>query len=228
MPIRLLLNKRGIPVAPSNIMISVVMLWLILVNISVPGPSNAYACNTRNGLLTPPNHSPNTTHTKTTTTNIIESCMTTYKNPALTVDALTVVEKQGKHHILLIKRGNEPYKGMWAFPGGFVDYNEDPETAVLRELKEECHVTGSQPALVTVSGAPGRDPRKHTVTVAYAVRVDDWEPLLAGDDAAHAELVPLEDVMGGREKLAFDHGAIVEKFLSWWRRNRQFFDTEGE
>lgn len=97
-----------------------------------------------------------------------------YKTPSLTVDA--IVTRANKlatsHEILLITRGRDPFKGHYAFPGGFVDYGEDPCSAVTRELNEECNIKGSDPVLITVQGAPNRDPRRHTVTIAYHVTVD--------------------------------------------------------
>ena len=69
----------------------------------------------------------------------------------------------------MITRGRDPFKGSLAFPGGFVDYNEDPEHCVVRELKEETGVEGSNVELVTVSGRPGRDPRGHVVSIIYKV-----------------------------------------------------------
>ena len=98
-----------------------------------------------------------------------------YKVPNLTVDAIVtkplakVGEGQSAHQILLITRGRPPFLGCFAFPGGFVDYGEDPKHAVIRELKEECQIEGLEPELITVSGAPDRDPRKHVVTIAYHV-----------------------------------------------------------
>ena len=63
----------------------------------------------------------------------------------------------------------ELLKGSLAFPGGFVDYNEDPDDACLRELKEECNIEGYEPKLVTVAGNPKRDPRKHIISIVYHV-----------------------------------------------------------
>ena len=97
-----------------------------------------------------------------------------YKVPNLTVDAIVTRDsatKQGFHDVLLITRGRDPFKGLHAFPGGFVDYGEDPQDAVLRELKEECCVDGVQPELITVAGKPDRDPRKHVVSIVYAVNI---------------------------------------------------------
>jgi len=92
-----------------------------------------------------------------------------YKVPNLTVDAIVTRKKNEGHEILLITRGRDPFKGCYAFPGGFVDYGEDPKNAVIRELQEECSITGVEPELITVAGAPDRDPRKHVVTIAYHV-----------------------------------------------------------
>ena len=66
-----------------------------------------------------------------------------YKVPNLTVDAIVTKETSNSTHcILLITRGRDPFKGCYAFPGGFVDYGEDPKHAVIRELQEECSITG--------------------------------------------------------------------------------------
>ena len=111
------------------------------------------------------------------------------RNPSLTTDvkitdAIVTKKIEGKEHILLITfrrdipyhfsqnitRGNDPFKGHYAFPGGFVDYGEDPEVGVLRELQEECGIDGaSDTKLITVAGKPDRDTRGHTVSIFYHV-----------------------------------------------------------
>lgn len=108
--------------------------------------------------------------------------------PSVTVDAMIVRPKKdgNGHEILMIERGGEPFKGHLAFPGGFVDYNEDPLHACVRELEEECGVKGSNPKLVTVAGKPGRDPRKHVISIFYTVEVEPTAEVKAGDDAASA------------------------------------------
>lgn len=83
------------------------------------------------------------------------------------------------HEVVLIQRGREPHKGSWAFPGGFVDYNEDPEHAALRELQEETSLVAKCPVLVSVHGKPNRDPRKHIVTIFYKAQVSSG--CLCGD-----------------------------------------------
>ena len=96
-----------------------------------------------------------------------------YKVPNVTVDAIvTRAKAAGGHEILLITRGRPPFVGMYAFPGGFVDYGEDPKTACIRELQEECSVEGHTPELITVAGKPERDPRKHIISIVYALEID--------------------------------------------------------
>ena len=81
-------------------------------------------------------------------------------------------EEVEEHEILLITRGRDPFKGMYAYPGGFVDYGEDPANSVIRELKEECCMDGAKPELICVAGDPNRDPRKHVVSIVYSVEVN--------------------------------------------------------
>ncbi len=142
-----------------------------------------------------------------------------YKVPSLTVDAivtkpnLNLSEGKSAHKILLITRGRPPFLGCYAFPGGFVDYGEDPKHAVVRELKEECQIEGVEPELITVSGAADRDPRKHVVTIAYHVQVDPNHEIKAGDDAATALWYDLAEVNKTFE-MAFDHKQILREFLT--------------
>lgn len=126
-------------------------------------------------------------------------------SPHLTADS--VVLDEGK--ILLIKRGHPPYQDSWALPGGFVEAGETVEQACLRELMEETGIQGRIMRLVGVYSDPGRDPRGHTVTVAYLV-LKTGGVLKAGDDAGDACWHPIE----GMPELAFDHGEIVEDSLS--------------
>ena len=132
----------------------------------------------------------------------------TYHNPALTVDAVVVRGEGDAREVLLIRRGREPWKGCWAFPGGFVDEGEDPEIAVIRELSEECGVAGKVVSLMAVRGNPKRDPRGHIVTIFYEVSVDEKQDLKAGDDAEHAEWIPINDV--SLNQMGADHSEILE------------------
>lgn len=138
-----------------------------------------------------------------------------WTNPAVAVDALCSRGGENGPQVLMVTRGQEPWKGMLALPGGFVDYGEDPEDAVLRELSEETGIPGQLIALLCVRGDPTRDPRKHIVSIVYHVIVDpDSEPV-AGDDAAAASWYDLTELIGkADEMVAFDHRAILTEFAA--------------
>lgn len=113
----------------------------------------------------------------------------------------------------MITRKKPPYEGKLAFPGGFVDYNEDPKDACLRELHEECGIIGTHPQLITVVGDPQRDPRGHTVTIAYQVQVQNNCKITAGDDASHAEFYSIQYLLTNPNLIAFDHFSILQAAL---------------
>jgi len=129
----------------------------------------------------------------------MRDCMN-YKNPRITADGVLFQEKK----ILLIRRKNEPYQGKWALPGGFVEYGEKTEDAVIRELLEETGLQTTVKGLVGVYSDPKRDPRGHTITVAYRIERIGGE-LNSGDDAADAKYFNLESL----PDLAFDHAQII-------------------
>lgn len=134
---------------------------------------------------------------------------------AVTVDIVILTMREGDLHLLLVRRGQAPFEGMWAIPGGFKLPTETLEQAAQRELREE---TGVDAASLLVQfgayGDPGRDPRMNVVTVGYLAVLRDVGDLVAGTDAAEAALVPVEDVRRGRIELAFDHGHIVRDALA--------------
>lgn len=135
-----------------------------------------------------------------------------YRNPALTADAVVFRrDGGGAREVLLIRRANPPFQGCLALPGGFVDYNEDPRDAALRELHEETTLTGQAARLVGVYGKPQRDPRQHIVTVAFLVDVADVSTLAAADDAASAHWVATDSLQPA--DLAFDHFDILSDAL---------------
>lgn len=113
--------------------------------------------------------------------------------------------------ILLIKRGHDPYQGSWALPGGFVEKNEDLPDAAARELFEETGVSDLRLRQIGAFGKPGRDPRGHTITVAYysEIPVDKEIYVRAGDDAAEAEWFSIYSL----PDLAFDHRDIIKAGL---------------
>lgn len=129
-----------------------------------------------------------------------------HKQPAIAVDCV-IFDREG--NLLVIERKNEPYKGKYALPGGFVEYGETVETAARRELREETGLKVGQIHLVGVYSNPQRDPRGHTISVAYVAVATRGARVRGGDDAASAEFVK-----GWRTlKLAFDHAAIVRDAL---------------
>jgi len=121
--------------------------------------------------------------------------------PALTTDCV-VFDARG--YVLLIRRKNEPFRGSYALPGGFVDVGERVEDGCRRELSEETGLKVGALRLIGVYSDPNRDPRGHTCSVAYLAQVGRLEPQ-AGDDAAAAEWV----ADWRAEKLAFDHAQIL-------------------
>ncbi len=128
--------------------------------------------------------------------------MTEYRNPALTVDTIIADDDR----ILLIKRLNEPYRNHWALPGGFVEYGEMVETAAVREAREETGLDVELTELVGVYSDPDRDPRGHTVTVAYRARIVGGK-LKSDSDAKDARFVTAGQI--NSMDLAFDHKIIL-------------------
>ncbi len=107
-----------------------------------------------------------------------------YDRPSVTVDIIII--NDGK--ILLIKRGGHPCLGKLAFPGGFVEMNEDVYTAALRELMEETGLKAKSLKQLRVASKPDRDPRTRIITVPFLATVENFELLKAGDDALAANL----------------------------------------
>ena len=138
-----------------------------------------------------------------------------YYVPSITTDAIVFLPSNSPTptDVLLITRGRDPFKGFYAFPGGFLEYNETPEEGCLRELQEETNLKGTSLELLTVSGEPLRDPRGHTVSVIYLVVVDENSKPEGGDDAAKAEFFKVEEVLKKKEFFAFDHYELLLKAL---------------
>ncbi|MCL3782042.1 NUDIX hydrolase [Prolixibacteraceae bacterium JC049] len=133
-----------------------------------------------------------------------------YPRPALTVDAIIVAKRYDDFQVLLIRRKNDPFKGYWALPGGFVDAQESLKQACKRELQEETGLTGVPLKQFHTFGKPGRDPRGHTVSVVYYSVVNECYKLQGGDDAEEARWFPLKDL----PDMSFDHEEILKKFNS--------------
>ncbi|MBU7033217.1 MAG: NUDIX hydrolase [Theionarchaea archaeon] len=107
--------------------------------------------------------------------------------------------------LLLVQRGKDPFKGFWALPGGFVEYGETTEEAVVREVREETNLACEIVRLIGVYSDPHRDPRGHTISIVYEVSVIS-DDAIAGDDAALASWFPLSSLP---ENIAFDHLKII-------------------
>lgn len=132
-----------------------------------------------------------------------------YPRPAVTTDAIVIGLQNNEYHILLIKRGIDPFKGCWALPGGFVEMDEELEAACSRELKEESNITGVQLQQFATFGTIGRDPRHRTISVVYWAITNSLLQAKSGDDAASVQWFKLNNL----PPLAFDHKEIIEKFI---------------
>jgi 8-oxo-dGTP diphosphatase len=128
-----------------------------------------------------------------------------YERPAVTVDMVIVAHTDQGHEVLLIERGEPPFKGKWALPGGFLDIDEELHDAAARELEEETGLTGIAMGQLGAYGKVGRDPRGRTVSVVYMAVVRHKPPARAGDDAAKVGWFPLNNL----PDLAFDHTEIL-------------------
>ncbi|MEU1003396.1 NUDIX hydrolase [Streptomyces tibetensis] len=127
---------------------------------------------------------------------------------AVTVDLAVFTVREGTLHVLLVERGQEPYAGRWALPGGFVQPDESAETAARRELAEETglsDVSGLHLEQLRTYSEPGRDPRMRVVSVAFTALLPDAPEAHGGSDAAQARWVPY----GTAGPLAFDHDRIL-------------------
>ena len=123
---------------------------------------------------------------------------------SVTADAVLFAERDGQIYVLLIRRGNEPYKGCWAFPGGFLEMDETVAHCAERELEEETGIQLTGMQLVGIYSDVERDPRGRVITAAYAAMTTMPEAT-AADDAAAAQWWPLNDL----PTLAFDHDKIL-------------------
>ena len=128
-----------------------------------------------------------------------------YPRPAVTADCI-VITKETEPKVLLIERGDEPFKGCWAFPGGFMDMDETTEQCAIRDLEEETGLKVCKVYQIGAYSKVDRDPRGRTVTVAYLAIVDAPMAVSGQDDAAKALWFPLTAL----PELAFDHTDIMQ------------------
>jgi 8-oxo-dGTP diphosphatase len=128
----------------------------------------------------------------------------------LTSDVVMLTSSaDGSWHVLVIRRGWDPFAGCWALPGGHVDAGETFADAAERELEEETGLTVLRLTFVGVYDTPGRDPRGRYISCAYVHVADDRPQPTAGDDATDARWMSVAELLARPGTLAFDHAQIL-------------------
>ena len=135
-----------------------------------------------------------------------------YPRPAVTADCI-VITKEAEPKVLLIERGDEPFKGCWAIPGGFINMDETTEQCAIRELEEETGLKVTELHQIGAYSKVDRDPRGRTITVAYLVIVDHPIAVTGQDDAAKAQWFPINNL----PPLAFDHEDIMRDAMKKYK-----------
>ena len=136
-----------------------------------------------------------------------------YPRPAVTADCV-VMTKETTPQVLLIERGFDPYKGCWAFPGGFMNMDETTEQCAIRELEEETGLEVIDLQQIGAYSKVDRDPRGRTVTVAYLIVIDAPVAVTGQDDAAKAQWFPIDAL----PPLAFDHEDIMRDAIKMYQQ----------
>ena len=132
------------------------------------------------------------------------------QNIKVTVDAIVFRRKGGVLQLLLVKRKFDPGKGMWAFPGGFVEDDEELEAAAIRELEEETGLKLTTMTQLHTFGKVGRDARGRNITVAYyAFANESVQAVMGADDAEEAAWIDVANI----KEMAFDHMEMLELAL---------------
>lgn len=140
-----------------------------------------------------------------------------YPHPAVTTDCVIFGFDGSELQVLLIERGIEPFKGKWAFPGGFLKMDETAREGALRELKEETSLENAYIEQFNTYSDPWRDPRERVITIAHYALVRKQE-VKGGDDAAKAQWFPIDKV----PQLAFDHDKILRDAMRKLRERIHF------
>ena len=140
-----------------------------------------------------------------------------YEHMAVTTDCAIFTYEDWQLKVLLVRRGGEPYKGQWAFPGGFLKMDETAEQGALRELREETGLVPSAIGQLGVFSDVDRDPRERVITIAWYALVKPSE-VVGGDDADEAAWFPVDNL----PPLAFDHRKIFEAAMERLRRDIHF------
>lgn len=140
-----------------------------------------------------------------------------YPHPAVTTDCVIFGYDGIKIKVLLVERGIDPYKGMWAFPGGFLKIDESAEEGARRELEEETGLTVKHIEQFHTFSDPKRDPRERVITVAFFA-LCKIEEVRGGDDAAKAQWFSLDEI----PQLAFDHDKMLRYAMRVLREQIHF------
>lgn len=139
-----------------------------------------------------------------------------YPRPAVTTDCVVFRFEGNKLKTLLIERGNEPYKGCWAFPGGFLNMDEDAEHGALRELEEETGLKLEHIEEFGTFSTVDRDPRGRVISIAFYA-ITELSEVKGADDAAKAQWFSIDEI----PQLAFDHDIMLEKALARLHKDHQ-------
>ena len=137
-----------------------------------------------------------------------------YPHPAVTADCIVFACQNEKTQVLLIKRGSEPCKDMWALPGGFMNIDESAEEAAIRELKEETGIDVKEVTQVGAYSKVDRDPRERVITIAFYTVIDNPVKAVGQDDAKQAEWFTLDNL----PTLAFDHSEILSAAIGMLKK----------
>lgn len=142
-----------------------------------------------------------------------------WPRPMVTVDAavFAISPNSSAPRIVLINRKHEPFKGQWALPGGFVDIDEELETAVARELEEETSLKNIKLEQFRTFGTIDRDPRGRQITIVYMGIIDNPVELKAGDDAENAKWFPIDNLP---PNMAFDHKEVINLAITKLKRKK--------
>jgi 8-oxo-dGTP diphosphatase len=141
-----------------------------------------------------------------------------WPRPMVSVDAAVFTFSGKRAKLLLINRGNEPFKGQWALPGGYIEIDEELEDAVVRELQEETGLSNVPMEQMRTFGRCGRDPRGRQITIVFmGVAEKKQTKAKPGDDAAKAKWFDIEKLP---KNMAFDHNEVTRFAIARFKKKK--------